>query len=150
MESFQNSAGYNEAVKRYASVNSIVSKTKQVVLLYEAAIKHMVVGREAIVSKDIQSRYNSMTQAAIIIQGLQSALDFENGGDIAPLMDNFYFSIYMRIMNIQLNDDLNLCDSVIKELGVMKKAWEEVDQVASVVDSSQDTSSGNSTTDISL
>jgi flagellar protein FliS len=124
-------ATYKNAIQKYATTHHTINKTRQIVMLYEAAIRYTQIGRESIINKDIQERYNNIEKASNIITGLQNCLDFEQGGEIAKLLDSFYFSIFMRLMNIQMDNDLALCDSVIKELNMMKEAWEEVDQTAS-------------------
>lgn len=102
------------------------SKTMQVVMLYEGILRFVRQAREAIEKGDIEARYNSLTKACEIINGLQISLDFKEGGDIAQLLYDYYAGLDQRLSHLHFQQDLALCDVCISHLTMMKEAWEDV------------------------
>lgn len=118
----------NTLINSYKVAAETVNKTKQIVLLYDAAIRFVQQAREAIEAGNIEERYNLLQKAGNIIMGLHTAVDFEKGGDIAHILNNFYTSIDLRLLSINHRNDPAMCDQVVKELKLMRSAWNEIDQ----------------------
>lgn len=114
----------------YASATQTVAKTRQIVMLYDAAIRYIQQGKEAIREKRIEDRYNVLVKAGEIIFGLQSCLDFENGKDIARILYSFYSSIDNRLFTIHRTNNIELCDELIADLKQMREVWNDIDQNA--------------------
>lgn len=115
----------------YAAATQTVAKTKQIVLLYDGIIRFVQQAKEAIREKRIEDRYHILTKANEIIMGLQGCLDFENGGQIAKILYNFYTNISGNIYAIHRTNSIESCDEVIAELKKMRDVWDEIDQNAS-------------------
>ena len=115
-------------VAAYKNNSHMVRKTRQVVMLYEGAIRYVKQARKAIEGKDIQTRYNSLTKACDIITGLQLSLNFDKGGDVAQLLYDYYASLDMRLLSIHQSEDLELLDSCERHLKMMREAWDEIDR----------------------
>jgi flagellar secretion chaperone FliS len=111
----------------YAAATQTVAKTKQIVLLYDGTIRFIHQAKEAIREKRFEDRYNLLIKAAEIISGLQASLDFENGGNIARILYNFYSSIDSRIFSIHHSNSQETCDELIGELKQMRDVWHEID-----------------------
>ncbi len=111
----------------YAAATQTVAKTKQIVMLYDGAIRFIQQAKEAIQSKRIEDRYRLLTRASDVISGLQGCLDFENGGQIAKILYQYYGSIDRRIFSIQHNNSLETCDEVVEDLKQMRDVWQEID-----------------------
>lgn len=123
---------YDKAIKQYTSANHATeNKARQVVMLYDGAINYVNKVKFALENNDIETRYNFIEKATNIINGLQASLDFEKGGEIAKLLDDYYFSIYMRLTSINFSNNIEICESVIKELKMMRDAWVEVEETTS-------------------
>ena len=118
-----------QSYKAYAAATQTVAKTKQVVMLYDATIKSVKQGCEAIEQGDIETRYNSLVKASEIIFGLQGCLDFDAGGDIAQTLYDFYSSIDARLMSIHRTNDVVMCQQIIDELKKMRDAWADLDKM---------------------
>jgi flagellar protein FliS len=112
----------------YAAATQTVAKTKQIVMLYDGVIRLVQQGREAIREKRIEDRYSLLTKASDIIIGLQACLDFENGGDIARVLYQFYTTINLQIFSLHRTNSLETCDEVIADLKKMRDVWHEIDQ----------------------
>lgn len=120
---------HKQSYKAYAAATQTVAKTKQVVMLYDAAIKCVKQASEAIEQGDIETRYNSLVKACEIIFGLQGSLDFESGGDVAQTLYDFYASVDARLITVHRSADAGTCKQIVKELKLMREAWEEIDKL---------------------
>jgi len=112
----------------YKNNTGMVRKTRQIVMLYEGVIKYVQHTKEAIEKNDIETRYNSITKACDIINGLQLSLDFENGDEIAKLLYDYYAGLDSRLSSVHFSNDIKICEACIDQLKTMRDAWEEIDQ----------------------
>ena len=86
---------------------------RQIVLLHESAIRNLLDAKLAIAERRIEDRFHRVAKAHAIVGALQSCLDFELGGEIAPLLDRLYDHILGRLMAINLQDDPAICDEIV-------------------------------------
>lgn len=114
--------------KAYSRANHTVSKTRQVVMLYDGAIRFVQQAADAIERKDYETRYNKLTRAADIIVGLQSCLDFDVGGPSAKGLYDFYAAIDMKIFTLHRTNDIKACEALIAELKEMRDVWDTIDR----------------------
>lgn len=114
--------------KAYSRANHTVSKTRQVVMLYDGAIRFMQQAVEAIAKKDFECRYQKLMRVSDILVGLQACLDFEAGGTSARLLYDFYASLDMRIFTIHRSNDVKACEAIIAELKDMRDVWDKIDR----------------------
>lgn len=115
------------AYQAYSQAFHTVGKTRQVVMLYDGMIRFLKQAREAIAEKRIEDRFNLLVRASDVVLGLQACLDFEEGGNVARVLYDFYSSVDSRILTIQRTNDLGLCDELITELKEMREAWNVID-----------------------
>ncbi len=115
------------AHQAYSQAFHTVGKTRQVVMLYDGAIRFIKQAKEAIRENRIEDRFNLLVRSSEVILGLQSCLDFENGDHVARVLYDFYSSVDARILTIQRTNDQELCDELIEELKEMRDAWEAID-----------------------
>ena len=99
---------------------------RQIALLHESAIRNLLDAKLAIAQRRIEDRFNRVIKAHAIIGALQSCLDFERGGEIAPLLDRLYDHMLSRLMLINLHDDPSVCDEIVQLLGRMRDGWAEI------------------------
>lgn len=130
--------------KAYNLASQNLPKTRQIVMLYDGAINALRQAKESIKEKRIQERYNLTVRASNIISGLQGSLDFENGGEIAHVLFEFYNSIHIRLMTLNQGGTQELCDEIIAELKDMRDTWNAIDQKeGGTTAPQQDGASGN-------
>lgn len=133
-----------EAIKKYSDVGHYFTenKVKQVIMLYESCLECLHAAETAIQNKDIQERYNNLDKATKIITGLQACLDFENGREVAQALDTFYSTLFMKIMNVQQQEDITVLASLIVDVKNVLEAWRDVEMQlnkASVEEQSDET-----------
>jgi flagellar protein FliS len=112
----------------YALANQTAPKTRQIVMLYDGAIRNLRQAKDAIEGNRIEERYHLLVKASDIIMGLQSCLDFDNGGEIAQILYDFYSSIDARIISIHRTQSAAMCEALVNELKQMRDAWNAIDQ----------------------
>ncbi|MBY0406253.1 MAG: flagellar export chaperone FliS [Rickettsiales bacterium] len=112
----------------YAAATQTVARTKQIVMLYDGIIRFMQHAREAIEQNRIEDRYNMLTKASDVIMGLQACLDFENGGQVAKVLYQFYSSIDSQIYAIHRNNSIDACNTIIADMKKMRDVWQEIDE----------------------
>lgn len=120
----------SNSYKAYSRASHTVNKTRQVVMLYDGAIRFMQQALDAIEKKDYETRYNRLTRASDIIIGLQSCLDFDVGGDSAKTLYDFYASIDLRIFGIHRSNDAKECQAIITQMKEMRDVWDRIDRGA--------------------
>jgi flagellar protein FliS len=111
----------------YANATQTVAKTQQIVMLYDGAIRFLRQAREAIKDHRIEDRYHLLSKASQVVNGLQSCLDFEKGGDVARVLYSFYASVDGRIFSIHRTNSIETCDEVIADVKQMRDVWHDID-----------------------
>jgi flagellar protein FliS len=114
----------------YAAATQTTAPVRQIVLLYDGVIRLVQQAKEAITEKRIEDRYKLLIKASELVGGLQSCLDFDNGGEIARILYSYYSSIDARIFTIHRSNSTEDCDNVIADLKQMRDAWNEIDQTS--------------------
>lgn len=114
----------------YAVATQTVAPVRQIVLLYDGIIRYVQRAKEAIVSKNIEERYNNLIKASELVGGLQGCLDFDNGGKIAKILYSYYSSVDARLFSVHRTNSIDDCDSILDDLKQMRDAWNEIDQSA--------------------
>jgi flagellar protein FliS len=99
---------------------------RQIVLLHERAIRCLDQARVAIRERRIEARFQHVVQAHRIVSSLQACLDFERGGEIAPVLDRLYGHILSRLMLINRHDDPAICDELVQLLRRMRDGWARI------------------------
>lgn len=127
------SSTQKQKYQAYAAATQTVAKTRQIVMLYEGTIRFVQQAKEAIREKRIEDRYHLLIKASAVIEGLQSCLDFEQGGDIAKVLYHFYASVDSRIFSIHRTNDMHVCDEIIADLKQMRDVWHEIDRTSNPV-----------------
>lgn len=113
--------------KAYNRASHTVAKTRQVVMLYDGAIRFLQQARAAMESRDINERYTKLVRAGDVIGGLQACLDFDSGGHTAQVLYDFYSTTELRILNLHRSNDVNECDQLVNDLKQMRDVWYRID-----------------------
>lgn len=122
------SAGYPQSVRAYSRANHTVSKTRQVVMLYDGVIRFMQQAKTAIEANEITERFEKLKRSGEIIVGLQTCLDFELGGTTAQALYDFYSSLDARIMALHRTNSVEQCDAIISDVKEMRDVWDKIDR----------------------
>jgi len=116
---------YN-ALSAYAAASKMTTSLGAVVLLYDGMIKEVGKAKAAIQEGRIEDRFNATQKACKILLGLQSHLDFEKGGDISLMLDQFYHTIFRDLQQVNMKNSAALCDDIVGALGEVRASWAQL------------------------
>ena len=105
-----------------------ISPLGLVIRLYENIVSDLGRAVIAIRDGDIEKRTNQLQHALLLFAHLESALDLENGGEPARLLERFYSIARARILEAQLKQSGKLLEELIVNLLSIREAWEQVER----------------------
>ncbi|MGR9117662.1 MAG: flagellar export chaperone FliS [Gammaproteobacteria bacterium] len=94
-----------------------------IVMLFDGALERIAIARGAIERKDIEEKGQKIGRVIAIIDGLRASLDKERGGELAENLDNLYDYMQRRLLEANLNNDLNILSEVADLLKEVRSAW---------------------------
>jgi flagellar secretion chaperone FliS len=115
-----------QAMTAYGQAAETLAPGRQIVLLYDGAIRRIKEARQAIEERRINDRYVAIAKATAILEGLQGCLDLERGGAIARNLDQIYTYLVLRLARIHLENDVTLCDEVTARLSELRDSWAQI------------------------
>jgi len=93
-------------------------------LLFEGAREAIVVARSGIETANIPQKGAAITKAIdIILNGLRSCINLEEGGDLAQNLYALYDYMARRLLHANLHNDKAALDEVLKLLAEIHSAW---------------------------
>jgi flagellar protein FliS len=85
------------ALSAYGQAAETLSPARQIVLLYDGAMRRIKEARRALEQGRVNERYVAVEKARAIIDALHACLDHERGGDIASHLDQIYTYVGFRL-----------------------------------------------------
>ncbi len=104
--------------------NTETNPIRQIVMLYDGAIKFLNFAAADIENKDFAAKAEHSNRAFDIINYLQSILDFTRGGDVAVTLDNLYRRITVLILRSSAELDAAMMRRAAELLTPVRDAWE--------------------------
>ncbi len=96
-------------------------------LLYQGVLDALTLARGAIARNDVALKCNSISKAMRIIEeGLATALDRENGGEIAQNLGDLYDYCLNRLVQANLHNDDAILEEVSRIIGPIAQGWSEM------------------------
>jgi flagellar protein FliS len=99
------------------------SREQVLIMLYEAAIKHLKKASECCQTKDLAGKGVAVGKAHDIINELSNTLDFTVGGEIAKHLERLYAFMIEQIVQGNLNNDPAKFDAARKLLENLLEGW---------------------------
>ena len=103
--------------------NSETDPIQQLVMLYDGAIKFLRLAATDIEAGNLVAKAEHSDRALDIISYLQSILDFERGGDVAPTLDLFYTTLSMQILSASAALDEHKMRRAAELILPVREAW---------------------------
>jgi flagellar protein FliS len=115
--------------KQYVSTQvSTADRLQLVVMLYDGAITFLNQAKEKMAAQDTAGKGLYLGKALDIIAELNASLNFQEGKEVAANLFHLYNFMTAHLTRANLNWDAAAIDDVIKMLGELRDAWEEVCQ----------------------
>lgn len=103
------------------------SPAERVVLLYDGAIRFMMLALQAIKDEDIQKRFDNSTKARNIIVHLLDTLEMDKGGEVAINLDRIYRHLLATLPEIDKNNS-EAAEEIINHLKTLRASWAKIAQ----------------------
>lgn len=122
-----------EAYRSYHSVNlgaqvAHASPVKLVLLLTDGLLEELVRARAHIEHKRFDLKARSLDRCVDMLNGLSSALDFEQGGDVCQNLGQLYDYCADRLYRAGIDLDPALVDEVSGLLTTLRRGWQGMQQ----------------------
>ena len=92
-------------------------------MLFDGLIESLSTAKGHIERGSITEKSKSIARAGRIVVGLQGALDFEKGGDIARNLNDLYSYITRRLFNVNAHNDLAALQEIHTLMDEIRQAW---------------------------
>ncbi len=103
------------------------SPAELTLMLYEGAIKFCNIAIVSIEKEDVQTAHNHIMKAQKVVQELQGTLDMKY--PVAQDFNNVYNYLISRLMEANLEKNVEILEEVLKHLRTMRDTWKEVMQI---------------------
>jgi flagellar secretion chaperone FliS len=120
------------------------SQEEILIMLYDGAIRFLLVAKKAHESGEIEKRHKNILNAQHIIQEFMSSLDMEIGGEMAVNLYRLYEYLNYRLIQSNIQKDMGMLEEVLGHLRSLKKTWEEAIKIAKKERATVDTESNGS------
>ncbi len=122
---------YNAATEAYLESRVLsASPTELVHLLYLAAIEAVRDARRRLADGDIEGRSRAITKAIAIIVELASALDTQQGGEIARRLAALYAYTLERLADANFHQSDALLAETLTLLSTLSEGWQPAEKKA--------------------
>lgn len=102
------------------------SPVRIVVQLYDAAIRFMQAGAEAISQNDPSARGNNFRKAHAVVSELLATLDNEKAPELCAELERLYDFVLHQIQQAQIKNDPELVPPAVKVMTQLRSAWAEL------------------------
>lgn len=99
------------------------SRTTLIQMLLDGLIESLTAAEGHIDRSAITEKSFQLTRASRIVIGLQAALDYENGGEIAKNLGELYGYVIKRILHVNVKNDLDALREVRGLMTQIREAW---------------------------
>merc|ERR1712065_83430 len=98
-------------------------------LLLQGFSTRVAEAKVAMLNQKTEIKGIKISKALDILAGLRSALNFDASQEIAQKLDDLYEYMGRQLLIANASNDVERCDEVIKLMGIIQSAWEEIREV---------------------
>ncbi len=118
-------------INQYAQVNAksgveSASPHRLIQLLFDGALEKIAKAKGCMLRGEIACKGEQISKAISIVQGLQSSLDFEVGGELAKNLDDLYEHMQGQLLAANVNNESEKLDEVSDLLATIKNGWDGI------------------------
>ena len=119
------------AIQSYGDVKvtsgvAAANNVQLIQMLFDGLLESLSTARGHIQHNNIQEKSKAIARASRIVLGLQGALDFEKGGDLANNLNELYSYVTRRLFHVNAHNDLAVLDEIHGLMKEIRDAWEGV------------------------
>lgn len=101
-----------------------------VVQSYDQILNAIYSAVRAIETNDVEKKTAELNQAFTLLSHLQSALDFEKGGEVARSLARFYDQQRARMLEASRKQSVQILNEVAEYFVSLREAWHQIEQSA--------------------
>lgn len=106
---------------------SEASAHQLVAMLYDGLLDAIAQARGAIQSNQVEARTRAISRATRIVdEGLKSALNLAEGGELARRLDKLYGYVAMRLTEANLRNDAEALIECAELISPLREAWTSI------------------------
>ncbi|MGY4534366.1 flagellar protein FliS [Pseudomonas sp. TE3786] len=126
-----NTYNLNDGYDSYRSVDleakaASASPYELVLMLFDGLLDELARARGHIEGKRYQQKGRSLEKCLNILNGLNGALDYEQGGELVHGLARLYDYCIYKVSDVSVSLSLADLDEVVRLLGVLREGWEGV------------------------
>ena len=106
-----------------AQVYDGIDPKKLILMLYDGAIKRIVLAREGIKNADPKQRGENLGKAIAIISELHASLDEKNKTEEINFLRSLYAAMLVELPKVSVSEDVETLDRTEKYLTELKRIW---------------------------
>ena len=120
-----------KAIAAYGDVKvttgvSSANSVQLIQMLFDGLLESLAATKGHIQNGAIVEKGKSIARASRIVIGLQGALDFERGGDLANNLNELYGYVTRRLLHVNARNDLDALEEIFGLMNEIRSAWEDV------------------------
>ncbi len=96
---------------------------KLILMLFDGLLESLAAARGHMAHGNIAEKSKAIARSTRIILGLQGALDFEKGGELAQNLDELYGYVTRRLVRANAHNDLDILEEVRSLMAEIRDAW---------------------------
>ena len=121
----------HRAIESYGQVKvstgaSQSNNVELIQMLFDGLIESLSTAKGHIQHNNVSEKSKAIARASRIVLGLQGALDFEKGGDLAKNLNELYDYVTRRLLHVNAHNDLEALDEIQGLMVEIRSAWETV------------------------
>lgn len=109
-----------------ASQASVANQVDLIQMLFDGLLESLTAAKGHLKHGAIQEKCKCLARASRIVVGLQGALDFEKGGDLARNLNELYSYVTKRILIANAKNDMLALEEVHGLMNEIRQAWLDV------------------------
>ena len=119
---------YNAKLRQYQrSQAATATPLGHIAILLDHTASLMRRIKIAVESKDYEARYHATDKAMVILSSIQSSLAVDKTEEAAEL-SRFFQEMILFILDVNIKEDLQLCQDIEVALSEMAEVWRTADQ----------------------
>lgn len=121
----------HKAIESYGQVKNVTgvaqsNNVELIQMLFDGLVESLSAAKGHIQHNSIAEKGKAISRATRIVLGLQGALDFEKGGELALNLNDLYNYVTRRLLHINLRNDLVALDEIYGIMIEIREAWKQV------------------------
>lgn len=122
---------YSRAAQSYGSVQVVTGvatadNVQLIQMLFDGLTESLASAKGHIQNNAIEEKSKALSRAGRIVVGLQGALDFERGGELAQNLNELYAYVTRRLFHVNAYNDLTVLEEVQSLIKDISEAWKSL------------------------